>query len=102
MVGKGARAYWKKAARGKRGVQVWIISDNELSRISDALRITKPNLIASPRVITADGQIGSTFIGTSAQVRGSNVAVGLTMRMKGLRGETNTDLFLSVMDTEVM
>ena len=86
----------------KEGVQVWIVHDDGLSGISNAFWFSRTNLIANPRMVTDDGQIGSTFIGSSAHVGGSNIAVGLTMRMKALRGETNTDLFLGVTDTEVM
>ena len=48
-----------------------------------------------------EGQIGSTFIGNSMPLGGTNVDVGLTTGMKAFRGETNTDLFLGVTDTEV-
>src|SRR5688572_5097724 len=92
----------RKPLAEKEGVQVWIISDTELYRLSDAFRFKRTNLIANPRMMTQEGEMGAAFIGSSVQLGGTNVAVELAMRMKALRGETNTDLFLGVTDTEVM
>ena len=86
----------------KDGAQVWIRNYfDDLNRNSNPLMIGR-RFISNPRMMMEEGKIGSTFIGNSMPLGGTNIDVGLMMRMKAFRGGTNDDLFLSVTDTKVM
>jgi hypothetical protein len=86
----------------KDGVQVWIRNYfDDLNRSSNPLMLGR-KFISNPRMMMEEGQIGSTFIGNSIPLGGTNFDVGLTMRMKAFCGEVNTDLFLGVTQTEVV
>ena len=70
----------------KDGIQAWIRNYfDDLNRLSNPVMLGR-KFISNPRKMMEEGQIGSTFIGNSIPLGGTNFDVGLTMRMKAFRG----------------
>ena len=84
------------------GLHAWIVSPSELKAMKDRIEAMRdPWLIGKPRIQTASGVRGVTFMGRTLQVGGTNALVGVTLDVVPKTILDSTKLTIGVTATEV-
>jgi len=82
------------------GLQVWILSENELDAVCRGLEQTPGNeILARPRVSTGDGIECRLYVGTTLSIDGTQRAVGLNAHFLPRVRRDSTDLFVVITHT---
>jgi len=85
------------------GLQVWIVGESKLSRLRNRLERSPANeMVAFPRVDTADGIRAQMFSGGAVSVQGTQRNVGLAMDFLPRVRRNSTDLTTIIALTEAM
>ncbi len=79
------------------GLQVWILSEDELDAVCRGLEQTPGNeILARPRVVTGDGIECRLYVGTTLSIDGTQRAVGLNADFLPRLRRDSTDLFVVI------
>jgi hypothetical protein len=82
------------------GLQVWILNEAELDAVSRGLLQTPGNeILAQPRIVTADGIDCNIYVGTTLSIDGTQRAVGLNADFLPRLRRDSTDLFVVITHT---
>ena len=82
------------------GLQIWILSEDELDAVCRGLEQTPGNeILARPRVVTGDGIECRLYVGTTLSIDGTQRAVGLNADFLPRLRRDSTDLFVVITHT---
>jgi hypothetical protein len=85
------------------GLVVWLLDDTQLVKLCGLLERTPgTELLAAPRITTADGMQASLFSGTSVQIDGLPISAGASVDLLGRVRPDATDLTLILNFSEVI